>query len=592
MPRIRTLLLVSTLTLAPAARAQEPSIEDHDLPRRVEARLRALLDDSATRRFNGPTRIEAGRIVRGNITAFGGPFTLAGAVTGDLVVVDGDAVFEPGAEVEGDVTVVAGTARGVDSAEIAGSLTVYGEGFGAADRDGATAGRRDGDWAWWDGDDGRPVADRRITESGYSRIVVRPGGAYNRVEGLPIRVGPVVQTDGSNPLRLTALGVVRTENGGELDRDDIGYSLRAEQFLGGRGELSVGLGAHSVVEPIDAWSLRDLEAGLSTFVLHTDPRDYYDRTGWTAFTRYTPRGLPLDATVEFRSDDYGLAAVNDPYTLFGDDPWRLQPLAATGTLRSIAGRIVIDARDDDDFPTRGWYMGATALRGLDGSIDVPAFAGPDRVLPDDVIPVTPAQRFEAAGITHLFLEARRYQRTGHDGVLAFRVVAGGTPTDQPLPPQLQHALGGAGTAPGFDRLALDCGARRVQVTRVDGGTFYPFYGCDRFALFQAEYIGRIDIDFDFDRDDDFDDGDDWWDGAWDGDIDLDLSWVAFFDAAQGWTLRETLRETAGAIEVDDTGMNYDIGAGLLFGDFGIYGALPLTGPDDDARIILRLGRRF
>lgn len=580
----RICALVLLLAFAPTARAQQRPLEDRDLPRRVEARLRTLLDDSATLQFNGPTRIAAGRTIRGNVTAFGGPFTIAGTVVGDLVVVDGDLVFEPGGEVGGDVTVVAGRTRGVGSATIAGTLTVYGEGFGAGVGGSRVAGsdeRGDDDWAWWWGEE-----DRRVRDRGYSRIVVRPGGAYNRVEGLPIQIGPLVQTDGPNPLRLTALAIVRTENGGDFDRDDLGYSLRAEQFLGGGGELSVGLAAHSIVQPIDAWSLGGLEASLSTFLLHSDPRDYYDRTGWSAFARYTPLWLPLDATLGFRSDDYGIAPVNDPYTLFGDDPWRPQPLAATGTLHSITGSVELDARDDDDFPTRGWYVRATALRGIEGSIEVPGFAGPQPI--PDVIPVIGPQRFEAGGITHLLFDGRRYTRVGGDGLLAFRLVAGGTPADQSLPPQFQHVLGGAGTAPGFARLALDCGARRARVLPTVGGSFYPFYGCDRFALFQAEYIGEIDVGLDFDDEDDFEDADDWWDYAWNWDLDLDPAWAVFFDAAQGWTLRET----SGTIEAVDTGMNYDIGAGLLLGDFGVYGALPLTGPDEDLRIVVRLGRRF
>lgn len=577
-------LLICMLSLAPAVRAQETPLDRHDLPRRVYERLRTLVDDDATTRFDGPTRIVAGRTVSGDVVAYGGPFTLTGRIGGDLVVIDGDLVLEPGGEVGGDVTVVGGTAEGVEAATIRGTLTVYGEGFDADDDSGSRT-RRDRrgydppwDDDWWDDDD-----TWRSGTDAYSRIVVRPGPSYNRVEGLPIRLGPEARTAGPNPLRVRALGILRTENGAGFDRDDIGYSVRAEQFVGGRRTLRIGGAAYSVVEPIEAWSLRNVEAGLATFVAHADPRDHYERTGWNAFVGLRPRTVPLDATVEFRSDEYDAARLHDPFTLFGDDPWRLQPLVATGTLRSIVGRLVVDDRDDDYFPTRGWYLEASVLRGLDGGLAVPAFVDAALIGPG----ASPRRSF-GSDVTHAFVDVRRYERMP-DALLGFRLVAGGSPTGEALPPQFQHALGGAGAMPGFGRFTLDCGARASTVTPIGGGgaSYHPFYGCDRFVTFQAEYIGRFDIDMGWDDgDDEYDDG--VWAGRWWG-WRPDLAWVAFFDAGHGWS---HLEDADDGLLSTDTGTSYDLGGGLLLGGIGLYAAVPLTGEDDDIRLFLRIGRRF
>jgi hypothetical protein len=61
----------------------------------------------------------------------------------------------------------------------------------------------------------------------------------------------------------------------------------------------------------------------------------------------------------------------------------------------------------------------------------------------------------------------------------------------------------------------------------------------------------------------------------------------FFDAARGWVHKES--ELRGAA---DTPNLYDVGAGILLGDIGIYAAVPLTGTDRAANFFVRLGPRF
>jgi hypothetical protein len=157
----------------------------------------------------------------------------------------------------------------------------------------------------------------------------------------------------------------------------------------------------------------------------------------------------------------------------------------------------------------------------------------------------------------------------------------------PLPPQRQHALGGAGSLPGFGLLALDCGARGFSGVRDGGGArFYDAYGCDRFALFQAEYRGDLSfrapprVAKSAAADDDG--GLDWSDMRL---VDADFGWVLFVDVGAGWTSLERHHDENTAV---------DLGAGVLLGDVGLYVAAPVRDVYDRGGVsfFIRLAPRF
>src|SRR5690606_19287984 len=128
-------------------------------------------------------------------------------------------------------------------------------------------------------------------------------------------------------------------------------------------------------------------------------------------------------------------------------------------------------------------------------------------------------------------------------------------------------------------MRVDCGARGLRGTLdadAASPTFFARYGCDRIALFQAEYRGGISVDISWadDEDEAFDGWD--WGFDWDG----DLTWALFFDAARGWAF-----EGASPAPRRDTGTLYDVGAGLLFDDgLGVYVAVPLNGDNRSLRV--------
>src|SRR5690606_19682750 len=101
------------------------------------------------------------------------------------------------------------------------------------------------------------------------------------------------------------------------------------------------------------------------------------------------------------------------------------------------------------------------------------------------------------------IDVRRYQTVGRNATLALRAFGAGSLREEPLPPQFQHALGGAGSLPGYSTFSIACGARDRLVRRSRDDPFQDFfggYGCDRMALFQAEYRGGFDLDFGHGRD--------------------------------------------------------------------------------------------
>ena len=189
-----------------------------------------------------------------------------------------------------------------------------------------------------------------------------------------------------------------------------------------------------------------------------------------------------------------------------------------------------------------------------------------------------------AGFTTGFLEFRRHARLSPDQDLAFRIVAGGSLDGDLQPAFHQHTLGGEGSLPGFPLHELDCGARDTLVSTVHRGTgeiepAYPRYGCGRVALFQLQYRGRLDVGFlggggprgpQEER-------------GWLDDIDLNPSWLLFFDAGRGWSQFGDAPDEASVA---------DIGAGFTLGGLGAYWAYPLSGDDRGINFYLRLQRRF
>ncbi len=579
------LLLLLALCLTVPVSAQDParaaadSVLVLDLPEEIANEVIETFNDPSRIRILGSATISRGDTIVGSVAALEGPLELAGHVTGDLLVVNGDLRLMPGASVGGSVRVVGGVVEGVDQARAGGEVVVY------PDR---LRYRREG---------GRLV---RISENvpglgvggqfgwGRSDFLVATGDSYNRVEGLPITFGPRVSTAGSNPLRLHALAIYRTESGFHFDTDDFGYYVQAEQFLGGRRNFRIGATVHSIVQPIEDWQLSDLESGLSTFFLRRDYRDHFERQGASVFATWDAARDPYSLTAEFRRERHRSLPAGSPWSLFRNaEEWRPQPLVGEGraTLLRLSGQL--DTRSDPDEPATGWFLRGHIDQALSSRLTLPETQSADLLDPREPDPLL-APSIDYGLFTRGLLDIRRYNRVDPRSRLNFRMLLGGSLNGDRLPPQYQHALGGEGSLPGFDLFSLDCQARESRVIRAgvdeengDLAVYYPRYGCDAFALFQAEYRGRFTFRMRWDAAPWADDGaaeigyesDRAWEFAPD--------WTLFVDAGRGWS-------RSGA---ENESLAVDIGAGLVLGRFGVFLALPLTG-DGGINAFVRLGPRF
>lgn len=523
-----------------------------DLPRRVVERLVAYYNDSSTVRLSGRVRVPAQRLIEGNVAVLGGPVELGGSIAGHLVVYNGDVTLGPGARIDGDLTVVGGVVTGAEGAEIAGAVDTYTAVFRY---------RRTDEGIEYLGsspppDRYPPVRRLQLPRwtLGESEIYLS-ARAYNRIEGLPLALGPRITTGGRNPLRFDALLIYRTVAGFEPEEKDIGYQVRLRQYLGGHRDLWLEGELRSTVEPIESWRLTNLENSLAFFLFRRDYRDYFERTGWLARL-----GWEWDwffGSAEFRDERHARLEARTPWTIFfnTDDDYRANAAVEPGELQSVELTLGVDTRTDPERPWQGWYNRLTLERAVGGDVGA---GSPD--------------------FTHLFLDLRRFTRVSHDAVLALRLAGAGRIGDELLPPQRQHVIGGVGTLPGYDQLEFDCGARADE-----GFGATPAYGCQRFALFQAEYRTGLDFNLHWNHrqmPDKRELGDAF-------SIEFDPALVLFYGAGTAWNVDEGFFDHL----TNSNNWVADVGAGLDFGGLGLYLAYPLVG-SGGFNFFVRLSERF
>ena len=169
----------------------------------------ALFNATTTLRATERTDIAAGREVAGDVAVLDGPLTVAGHVTGRVLAINSDVILARGARIDGDLLVVGGEVEGSEGAVIGGELRIYHAPLRytqQGDQLVASLDETSVEEQWW----------RRFERRGrrnFNRLEIASAGVYNRVEGLPVRMGPVLYRDqGWGHFRLDATAVVRTES--------------------------------------------------------------------------------------------------------------------------------------------------------------------------------------------------------------------------------------------------------------------------------------------------------------------------------------------------------------------------------------------
>lgn len=537
------------LVAAPASAQESPELPDS------AAALAIVSYNVADIRMSGESDIAPGSTFEGSIAVLDGPLRVSGTVQGSVTVINGDLQLAPGAVVTGNALVVGGTISG-DTLVVQGTAVAYPEPLRYRYEGAGIARAR------------RPVraviSAGRDFGFGRTDFLVAAQSGYNRVEGLPIGFGPRARLGHSNPTVLEARAIVRTEK--PLDFERYGWSVRAEQYLGGRRAVSFGVRARSEIVAIEDWTLTDLENSLATFLLHQDQRDHYRREGWSVYVRAHHPHRPIDAILEYRDERHTSVRAASPLSVLdnGDD-WRPEPAIEEGSLQSLTLSLAYDTRNDERDPAAGWFVRGALEQALGGDLQRVA----------EAVILTAANGTDSH-FTHLQLDARRYLRFGPSSRLALRLFTAGSVDGDALPAQRQHVLGGEGSLPGFPLFAQDCGARNATIPLRDD-VAYPYYGCDRVALVQLEYqasfpyarkIGdRLGLGFDLAR---------------------TIRWALFFDAGRAWIEPDARTGRTGGI--DD--FFADTGLGVRIGPLGIYGAIPLSGRGHDFNLFFRIGQRF
>ncbi|MBI3792909.1 MAG: BamA/TamA family outer membrane protein [Gemmatimonadetes bacterium] len=574
------------LVHAPAARAQD---RDDYRPRRtvpasVSRELVDIYNAERTRRLRGSSTIEEDEDIRGDVAVLDGTLTVRGLVRGRVVAINGDVRPVRGARVEGDILIGGGSLTGRGEGWVGGEVRTYADRV-AYRRDGVMLvadERRDRDLAWW--------TDFKSTKGGFQSDINFGGAStYNRVEGLPINLGPQIRTDFSGGrFLLDAQAVFRTIQGWQWNPQTVGHKVRTELRLGTRSGIAFGACAYDIVDGVETWQMSDAEVGLASALFQRDFRDYYLRHGGQAYVRMFA-GDGGEVTVGYAHEQWKNAQLTNVYSLFKlGGGWRPLPTMDEGDMHLLTARWQLDTRNDIDDPTNGWWIQADYERG-EGMLR--------RI---GALPFAQQAAVPFTGTTYQrgFVDFRRYTRVGPDAQLNFRVVGGGLlPNSDPLPMQRKLSVSGPGSLGGFAFREENPGEVNISECTVTPLPGTPA-NCDRMLLAQLEFKGSLNFNL-------FNDVFDRYDAAGErgykpaarrrgSSSSRSGHWVLFADAGRGWLAGSSPvpgLAYAGKIPEFST-FRTDIGAGFDFGPLGLYYAKAMSDQARPGVFFLRLHSRF
>ncbi|HEX9893718.1 MAG TPA: BamA/TamA family outer membrane protein [Gemmatimonadales bacterium] len=524
-------------------------------------------NDSTVTRVFGSFTIASGTGVRGNLAMFRGTLRVLGRIEGRVTVINGSLIIGTGAEVAGDILLMGGRLQIQPGGRHTGASRTF--------ADPAPVFRNSAGLL--------EVRARAPTPGGIASVgrsfqagklrttlSLETARTYNRVEGLPVRVGPTFSfpTPNRGEARFDFRAVLRTESDHTDRREPIGFLARAEWES--RGPTRGGIGGiwSRTVNPIEDQPLSLAEVGWSTFLFGRDYRDYYEQQGAGGYVFVYPlRWLRLEASARVQKETS--VPASDPVALADPDLWRPNPLIDDGHFTLIRGRIDVDTRNNTITPTSGWLVQAWYERGT--SKDVAPITLPVEVR--QPIPTFRDYHFQRIGF-----DARKYARINAISRVNLRVAGGGWVGGDPLPVQRRLSLGGPDLLAGYgfrDQTCAPFGFTDPAQTAL----------CDRMLTAQAELRFRFRLP------------------------------LREKLASQEWLVLERLfgRDYADIVLFGDMGkawltgdgpgripnyklpvlreFSYDAGIGLDIDGLALYVATPL-GDRWDPRLTLRIQRRF
>jgi len=542
------------------------------VPRESAVQAAAVWNAPGTRRVRGDLTLSVGDTVRSDLAVLDGRLRLGGVVTGQVVVLNGDALLDAGSRIDGDLTVIGGAFESPDRPPVGGEIRVWSAAFRY---------REDGDtlvaeadflsrWSRW---------SREDTASGRrAQLFLTTAHSYNRVEGLPIYFGPRLSArNGDTRARAEIFGIFRTGDALVRKRENLGHRVLVEVRKGRGAGVAVGGRLFDEVDAVEQWQLTKTEVGLGSFVFTRDYRDYWQRHGAQGYlSLFAGHGTELRAG--YGEERWSARRARDVWSLFNsDDPWRINPSSDEGVVRLATLTGTLDTRNSAADPRSGWLLTGEVERG-EGSLASLVGSLADRV-PRDIT------------YSRALFDLRRYNRLGPGAQLNLRAVFGGWLSGDALPLQRRLAVSGIDALPGFDFRRL-IGATDRGTCFSGSDAEYVALGrpalCDRIALLQAEWKGDFRINL-------FGGNEDLGDRRWFlNRMKADGQWVVFANSGRGWLVgpREgDIRYPRSRLPALQS-WRTDLGGGFDFGGFGVYIAQAVSESGLSPNAYVRLGRRF
>ncbi len=569
-------LIAAMTPLGPTLRAQEPRTRQvGNVPREVSLEAVAVFNAPATRRVRGNYTMSERDTVRGDVVVLNGRAQIGGIITGQLFVVNGDATLQSTGRIDRALTVIGGSFESPDRPNVGGEIRVWSARLHyteqadtlIADVDRPMFGR----WTSWARDD---------ANTSEREFFLTTAHTYNRVEGLPIYLGPRARVrNGDTGVEADLFGIFRTSGSVNWVPANRGYRVRLELRQGRRGGFFVGGRLFDEVDPIEQWQLSDHEIGISSFVVTRDYRDYWQRHGAEAYA-----GVFGPAKSELRfslsSERWRSRTAQNVQSLFFHDiGWRANPLVDEGGMQVATVTGNLDTRNRPDDPRSGWLLHGELERG-DGAIGV--FG-----------PTTVGVRAPVAGdVTYMraLVDVRRYNRLGPHAQFNARAVVGGWLSGDALPLERRFALSGIDALPGFGFRQM-LGSTDTGACATGTNDNYRTLGrpaqCERMMLFQGEF--KRDFSFDVGRHSTFTERKWWLDG-----FKAEGQWVLFSNTGRGWMVGTPLADVRYRSNEFPSIQTWraDVGGGFDFSNFGVYVAQAVSDRSLSPHFYVRLGRRF
>ncbi len=537
-------------------RVIEPAPLPVGIPDSVLRRALALFNAPATSKVFGGSQFPAN--VDGSLGVYNAPVLLSGRVQGDVIVINGDLRLQAGGHIDGEVIVLGGRFSADPGTTYQGPVTEYRS---------RAAVRLTSEFTL----EQTPPAPslRELTERAaihLGNLVISPrlaAGVYNRVEGLPIHIGPSLAWDDGRQLTVEANAdlILRTARDPGGTRGGTGWHAQVSATRSGQQPITVGLSAGDRVVPTADSTLSPIESSLNAVLFRRDYRDWFGQKGVTAFLDWQPRPA-LTLSIRAASQRQRSLNATSPFALLREgNAWRRNPLVDDGRFTIIDLRARWTTGESGTAPRHGWNLAIGTRRTT--SNDITPVLLPEQVR--DPLPAAGYAAYEAS------FDVRRIQRLDPRNAIHLRVAGRGWVGGDPLTVQRRMAINGADPFAGYAFRSVTCDPRR----QVDPSV--PAL-CDRQMIVQAEFRRTIDLHLATQL------------GPYGLGIEqADL--MVFSDFGSAWVAGDGPGQVpSGRIQALEE-WRADVGVGIDAGWIGAYLARSLT-DDEPFRLSFRLQRRF